>query len=142
MFVCVCVCFRCVVLFQDPLITHIHTRGLAGHFEESKQRIFHQLCELAIFGPAVTALQSICLRQRGCVCVYQHCQSLWCCGIQPHLSYIFLWNNKPACKISDAEKVYVAKIDIVGTSAVHSFPINSVDSFAIMEHAFQKVWCR
>lgn len=142
MFVCVCVCFRCVVLFQDPLIAHIHTRGLAGHFEESKQRIFHQLCELAIFGPAVTALQSICLRQRGCVCVYQHCQSLWCCGIQPHLSCIFLWNNKPACKISDAEKVYVAKIDIVGTSAVHSFPINSVDSFAIMEHAFQKVWCR
>lgn len=57
-----CVCFRCVVLFQDPLITHIHTRGLAGHFEESKQRIFHQLCELAIFGPVVTALQSICLR--------------------------------------------------------------------------------
>lgn len=42
------------MLFQDPLSTRIHTQDLAGHLEESKQKIFHQLCELATFGPAVT----------------------------------------------------------------------------------------
>lgn len=45
-----------------PIHKHTHTQDLAGHLEESKQRIFHQLCELAILGPAVTALQSICSR--------------------------------------------------------------------------------
>lgn len=59
----VCVCFLlCCVISGSTHYTHTHTYGLAEHFEESKQRIFHQLCELAVFGPAVTALQSICLR--------------------------------------------------------------------------------
>lgn len=76
-FVCVCACVSlnvtvpsvaalsmlCYFRIHSPhAYTHTHTQDLAGHLEESKQRIFHQLCELAIFGPAVTALHSICLR--------------------------------------------------------------------------------